>query len=222
MSNIRNQWEERQQHLGNTERAVLFKNFPDAFNNSVHQSHLDFLMACMPEGTRNMLDVGCGYGRLALPFKNKFPEITVEGVEFCEEFAREFEKNVGPCFHGSAVDFIPQKSYSFVSIVTLLMYLDADHEYQVLSTIWKALEPGGRIVIIEPYMNILVSIRRLLKLKKFTPTGGKVGYFSNQELRRLVKRVVPETAISATSYTKFPFTGFPRLHIGICLEKPAA
>jgi len=220
MSNIQNQWDERQSNLGNTDRAVLFKNFPDSFNQAVHQAHLRFLMASMPGDAENMLDVGCGFGRLSLPLKERFTGLSIEGVEFCEEFAREFEKNVGLCFHGSAADFIPQKPYAFITVVTLLMYLDRQQQSALFARLWESLRPGGRLVVIEPYLNMLISLRRMLKLKKFAPTGGHVDYFSRKDLLELLAQIAPVTAISALRFINMPVTGFPRLHIGVCLEKP--
>lgn len=217
--NIKHQWDKRQKKLGNTARAVLFKNFPGFFNNRINRKHVQFLLESLPSHARSLLDVGCGYGRTATEIKQRHPEMEINGVELCEEFARAFEDDVGSCFNGSIGDFHTQRQYDAITIVTLLMYLDRYQQQEVLAKLWSNLRTGGRLILIEPSFNILTRLRRKFQVEALAPTGGEVCYFQQQELKELLAYVMPEATLIKTSSFNMPFTGFLQLHIGAVLEK---
>lgn len=221
MNDIKQQWEQRQRQLGNTSRAVLFKNFPGSFNTRLNRAHVRFLLKYLPPHTESLLDVGCGYGRTAAAIKEQFPAIDINGVELCEEFARAFAANIGPCFHGSVGDFHTGRQYDAITIVTLLMYLDAGEQYAVLAKLWTNLRPGGRLLLIEPSFNILTALRRRFRVQTLAPTGGEVCYFKRDELTALLTTAIPEGRLLTTTSFRMPFIGFPTLHTGAVVEKPA-
>jgi SAM-dependent methyltransferase len=220
MGDIKAQWEQRQRELGNTTRAVLFKNLPEGFNDRLHRAHVRFLVGNLPAVTRTLLDVGCGYGRTAAAIKDTFPAIDINGVELCEEFARAFEASIGPCFMGSVAQFHTTKDYDAITIVTLLMYLDREEQQAVLAKLWKHLRPGGRMLLIEPYFNLLISWRRKFRVQTLAPTGGEVAYFRHGEFVELLSTAIPEARLTRMTRFNMPFAGFPTLHLGAVLEKP--
>ena len=61
---LKKAWDEHQEILGLTKRAVLFKRFPDWLNESIHRRHVRFVLNNCPEVTKSILDVGCGYVRI--------------------------------------------------------------------------------------------------------------------------------------------------------------
>jgi SAM-dependent methyltransferase len=219
VDNIKQQWEQRQKELGNTTRAVLFKNFPAFFNERVNRQHVHFLLKNLPSHVRSMLDVGCGYGRTAAAIKRQHPGIEINGIELCEEFARAFAENIGPCFHGSAGDFHTERQYDAITIVTLLMYLDRGQQKEVLKKLWLNLRPGGRLILIEPSVNILTLLRRKFRVQTLAPTGGEVCYFQTHAFEGLLASAIPDGSLIKTSSFNMPLTGFPKLHIGAVLEK---
>jgi SAM-dependent methyltransferase len=220
VDDIKEQWAQRQRELGNTARAVLFKNLPAGFNERLHRAHVRFLLDNLPAGAQSLLDVGCGYGRTAAALKQKFPNLDVSGVELCEEFARAFEANIGPCFIGGVADFETDKDYDAITIVTLLMYLDPQQQRLVLAKLWQHVRPGGRMILIEPYLNLLTSLRRKFRVQTLAPTGGEVAYFRRADFLKLLSEVVPGAAQAKVAHFNMPFAGFPTLHLGAVLEKP--
>lgn len=219
MSKIKEQWDTRQKVLGNTNRAVLFKNFPNIFNQKLHQEHLAFIKNNLPDKLTSMLDVGCGYGRLSKPLKEIFPLTEFNGVELCEEFARSYTAEVGSCYTGSLVDFNTDKQYDTILLVTILMYLTPEERQNSLKKLWKGLAPRGKLILIEPYYNFLTTWRRKFHLNYFSPTGGEVKYFRRIELEQLLKDNLTDSNLLTTRFFSMPFSFFPRLHIGIVLEK---
>lgn len=221
MEDIKEQWEQRQRQLGNTARAVLFKNLPAGFNARLHRAHVRFLASNLPKDVGLILDVGCGYGRTAAAIKEQVPGVEIHGVELCKEFAVAFENSIGPCYCGSVTEFQADKVYDAITIVTLLMYLDAAQQGQVLAKLWACLRPGGRMMLIEPYLNLLTALRRKFRVKALAPTGGEVGYFRSSEFTRLLADAIPSAKVMQMTRFNMPFCGFPTLHLGVVLEKPA-
>lgn len=219
MNQIKDQWDSRQRKLGNTNRAVLFKNFPAGFNQKLHQQHLDFISANLPDVLPAILDVGCGYGRLSMPLKESHPETEFNGVELCDEFASSYAARIGPCFTGSIADFETDRQYGAILLVTLLMYLSPDERQSSLKKLWNSLTPGGRLIMIEPYHNFLTTLRKKLQLSHFSPTGGEVKYFRRHELEHLTAMNLTNSKLLATKFFSMPYTHFPRLHIGLVLQK---
>jgi len=220
MEDIKRQWEQRQQLLGNTTRAVLFKNFPAAFNERLHRQHVAFLLRNTPARAASLLDAGCGYGRTALALRRQRPALQIEGIELCEEFAKAFEATVGPCFKGDIGAYQCTRHYDVITVVTLLMYLDAEQQTQALQKLWQCLRPGGRLVLIEPCANVLTALRKLFRVRKLAPTGGEVWYFSRSSLAALAAVALPDAKIVDTAAFRMPYAGFVALHLGLALEKP--
>tara|TARA_R110000772_G_scaffold15931_15_gene45794 strand:+ start:3080 stop:3763 length:684 start_codon:yes stop_codon:yes gene_type:complete len=219
MNQIKDQWDSRQKELGNTNRAVLFKNFPASFNQKLHQEHLEFISKNLPDNPASILDVGCGYGRLSLPLKENLPDTEFNGVELCDEFAHSYIANVGACYTGSLVDFKTDKQYDAILLVTVLMYLSPAERKDALKKLWDCLAPRGKLILIEPYYNFLTAWRRRLQLSYFSPTGGEVKYFRRSEFENILRENLLDSNLIVTKFFNMPYTFFPRLHIGLVLEK---
>lgn len=221
LDQLRQDWEERQQRFGATPRAVLFKRFPRWLNAWIHRQHLRFVLAQLPAEAGSLLDVGCGYGRISLGVKRRFPAMRFQGIDLCKGFAAAYESAVGPCFHGPIQDFEPASSYDAVLVITLLMYLKPAEQDPTLERLWRLLHPGGRMIVIEPAMEMLRLWRRLTGRRFAAPTGGTVHHFGRAELEAVLRRL-PGAVITATaSVPPAPLVPWPPLHHGIAVERNA-
>jgi len=79
IQHLKDAWDDREQRLGATKRSVLFKRFPGWLNQSIHRRHRSFVLRHLPEKASRVLDVGCGYGRMSLEIKQRFPEMQSGG-----------------------------------------------------------------------------------------------------------------------------------------------
>ena len=216
---IRRAWEDRQQHLGNNHRSVLFKNLPSWMNESLHRRHSNFILANLPQKMISMLDVGCGYGRLSREVQRCRHELEIYGVELCEAFAKQFEGEFSGCFHGSMQDYRADRQFDVVLLVTVLMYSNRSDLSEVLSRLWDALAVGGRLICIEPSNNFLVRWRRKADSERLRPTGGDVLYFRAGELRQLFEMLPGAHIAAQRHFGLLPGLLFPEIHHGIVVEK---
>ncbi len=219
ISEIQDAWEKRHEQLGHSKRSVLFKNLPDYFNNRIHRLHIKSIKNALNDDTKTILDVGCGYGRIAKDLLEYKPALDIEGVELSTSSARHFEEHVGSCFHGSLQDFIPKKTYDAIIIVTVLMYVNKDELSINLEKLWQALRPGGVLVCIEPIENVFISLRKKYKLGYFEPTAkNTVNYFNNKSFNQLSK--LPNATVTAEeTIGLLPLFNTPVLHKAITITK---
>lgn len=94
IQHLKDAWDDREQRLGATKRSVLFKRFPGWLNQSIHRRHRSFVLRHLPEKASRVLDVGCGYGRMSLEIKQRFPEMQFQGIDLCAKFCEEFQRSV--------------------------------------------------------------------------------------------------------------------------------
>ncbi|MCW8877226.1 MAG: class I SAM-dependent methyltransferase [Kangiellaceae bacterium] len=180
---LKDDWDERARSLGPTKKAVLFKRFPNWLNNKIHNAHIDFILSNVSTRLEtNILDVGCGYGRVSLEIQNQNPHVSIEGVELSSEFSQNYRQMIGPCFCGSIQDYSPVKSFDHIIAVTILMYIDKNKLGLTVDKLLSMLKPNGTLICIEPAIEFQLIWRKLTKRKNASATGGDVTYFNKADL----------------------------------------
>ncbi len=148
------EWEKRSRLFMSAPRGVLFKNLPDIFNEHIHNWQLKKILPeiAQSNGDVNIIDVGCGYGRISRPVLENFPEVQITGIDVSPNFVKLFRENTGGnAFVGFAEDFSLQPGfYDYIICVTVLMYVDKDKIEKTLVNFLRHLKKGGKILLIEP------------------------------------------------------------------------
>lgn len=216
---LKRDWDDRQNQMGLTKRAVLFKRFPSVINESIHRRHTAFVLQNISTDVKSLLDVGCGYGRISAEIQRQYPSIAFHGVDLCTEFAHAYEKEFGPCFNGPIQSFSTDKRFDVVISVTCLMYLDLAEHRPTLERLWSILNVGGCLVCIEPAIEILQLWRKLTRRTNASPTGGSVHHFHQNELRELCCGLRAAVLQSTISVNLVPFLSSTALHHGVSVRK---
>ncbi|NOX68341.1 MAG: class I SAM-dependent methyltransferase [Gammaproteobacteria bacterium] len=216
---LKEEWGERAKRLGKSRRSVLFKRFPAWLNSRIHRKHRDFVLGNLPDTVSDMLDVGCGYGRISREVRAINSNANIHGVELCEEFAVAFGEEFDECFNGSIQEFQSTKCYDAIVIVTVLMYLRKEELGTIVEKYWSMLSPGGVMICIEPAIEILETWRRLTGKPFASPTGGSVFHFQKNDLKCLFTTLEKSTIIADMSVPLFPGAKFLSLHHGFAVAK---
>ncbi len=216
---LKEEWGERAKHLGKSKRSVLFKRFPAWLNNRIHRKHRDFVLGNLPDTMSSMLDVGCGYGRISREVRNIHPNVSIHGVELCEEFSIAFGEEFNDCFTGSIQGFQSPRCYDAIVVVTVLMYLNRDELVPIVEKYWSMLSPGGVMVCIEPAIEILKIWRQLTGRAFASPTGGSVFHFEKNELKNLFASLDNSMIAADMSVQLVPGVEFLSLHHGFAVRK---
>jgi len=216
---LKKEWDERSALLGSTKQAVLSKRFPGWLNQSIHRQHVKFIVENIVPSSAQVLDVGCGYGRISLELAVQFPELNFQGVDLCTEFADEYERSFGRCFHGPVQDFKSDKRFDLILIVTTLMYLTTEEQEDVLRRLWSMLESKGRIICVEPASELFNLWRRLTGRESASPTGGVVHHFLRRQLENKFSFLDGGQVVARRSVTIFPFVSASAVHHCVAIEK---
>jgi SAM-dependent methyltransferase len=215
-------WDERQRALGCTPQAVLFKRFPGWLNAWLHRRHVRFVLENLPPRAERILDAGCGYGRLARAVAGARPGAVIEGVEFCQAFAEQFEREVGRCHRVPIQQFRPEPGYDAILVVTLLMYLAEAEREAVLATLWGSLNPGGRLICIEPAAELAELQARLPGRRPAADATSGVRRFRLAELSESLRRLPDASLRSASSIRLLPGLAASALHHCAAVQKATA
>ncbi len=226
----RTAWETRSHLWGASLRSVLFKGLPEVVNEHLHHWHKKIVLDAIQkkEGLK-ILDAGCGYGRLSIPIIEKFPNLDITGIDISEKFVRLYKENTRhPAFVGT-LDNIPSRlgTFDYILCITVLMYLKGDSLKKAISDLLFHLEPGGKLILIEPHQSgaffltgfgVLTFLRSRIG-RNAIPTKGRP--FRVNEIEYLFGhaggRVLSEWRLPMTSLFILPLT-----LIGKCLPSRLA
>lgn len=155
MKTIKELWQERSQKYGKKIEGVLPKSFPPLVN-----GHLDkWMYQCLAEIIEkkkklNILDVGCGYGRLSKKVLSDFPNVSIFGIDIAKRYVDIYNQELNP--RGKAIygDFLklpfPNSYFDLCFMVTTLMYVtDKDSQKKAVGEFLRVLKPNGKFLIIE-------------------------------------------------------------------------
>ena len=167
----RAEWSRRQQQLGNSPRAVLMKELHQSINDLIDRWHRDVLRHALGATSaaalqQPVLDAGCGYGRLASEAAVLgFAQIV--GIDFEPGFCKQFSADFGSAVCGE-LDRLPFRPASLANAyaVTALMYLPLPRAQSALQSLDACLQPGARILLLEPSAEFNRAARLLLRRKR--------------------------------------------------------
>jgi ubiquinone/menaquinone biosynthesis C-methylase UbiE len=215
------QWEKRSRVFGSSPKGVLFKSLPDVFNDHIHHWQLKNILAeiAPDSGKINIIDIGCGYGRISLPLSENFPDAQITGIDVSKYYVELFQKNTGKkAFIGFAEDFSLQSDYyDYIICITVLMYIDKDKIEKTISNFLHHLKKGGKILLIEPlrsgiYFQTCFGMLNLLNKFRKTAVSNTGG---NSFQYRLLQSLIHKSGGKIIREYRLPATTlfFPALYI---------
>lgn len=204
-------WEQRSINYGASLKSVLFQGMPDIANEHFHAIHLNFILDCLSNDKKSIkiLDIGCGYGRLSIPLIKRFPLAQIIGMDISSNYVKLYKENTGKEAYIGSIDAIPPElgNFDYIVVITVLMYLPENKLRKVFSGLFSRLNPGGKIIIIEPSKSGLkyqtcFGLTKLLRRETRINTGGKC--FCEGEIPAAIDQaggiVIREKRIPATTF----------------------
>lgn len=171
-SKIQQFWEARSSRYGQNPRGVLPKALPLPILNYLDDWMYSQVRKVIPEDKKvRILDLGCGYGRLAKRIADDYPKAYIVGVDIAQKYVNLFNNNLGRRGRAIKSDIrklpFPDQSFNVVIAVTTLMYLVTDKDQiSAFSEIFRLLKKSGKFVFIErnPTGQSLVTMGGLVTL----------------------------------------------------------
>ena len=137
---------------------------------------------------RRVLDVGCGKGRFARVFSERYPSAGIVAFDLAEAMLRHVPMGVAPC--AGSMTALPFRTASFDCTYATESLEHAVDIESAVSEMCRVTRPGGRIAIIDK------NARAWGRLK--TPEWEK--WFGQKELEKLLRRHCSEVSSRPISY----------------------
>lgn len=154
-SNTKVFWEERSKKYKDKIEGVLPKSFPPALNGYLDEWMHAQVKSVINSGVQlNILDLGCGYGRLSSKILSEYPQAHLTGIDLSQHYVDLYNKHLSPKGHAQKGDItklnFPKQTFDVVFMVTTLMYLtDKKSQAKAMKEIFRVLKPDGKFVFIE-------------------------------------------------------------------------
>jgi malonyl-CoA O-methyltransferase len=169
------------------EAASDEEHFPSTIDPRIY--HVQLILEYFGDLTgKRVLDVGCGKGRFARIFKDRYPESTLVGLDLAEAMLRFVPQGIAAC-SGSMTD-LPFADQSFDAAYATESLEHAVDIERAVAEMCRVVKPGGRIVIIDK------NAEHWGRLK--TPHWEK--WFQRAELENLLKKECREVSSRFISY----------------------
>ncbi len=186
-ADLRQRWEERARERGASRRSVLFQGLPETLNEQIHLWHAalvrDHLLPLLPRQGL-LLDLGCGYGRMAAVVRRARPDLRLLGMDFSPAYCRLYRRDIGPVLCADlARPPLAEGCCDGLLAITCLMYLPEPARIGAVEQLLRLLRPGGYALLVDPGREFQSLIARLRPRSRQQTTGGSG--FSQEEHRRL-------------------------------------
>lgn len=130
------------------------------YKNVIHQPYLTQIRTVKDMlgelNGQKLLDAGCGDGRFCYELEGE--HVKRVGIDYSERaiaFARAFNPSVE--FHlGDLTDLQFNEEFDIVTMLDVLEHLPSEIITKAIVNLWKALKPGGRLVVSVPTTNMAV------------------------------------------------------------------
>ena len=125
--------------------------FPSVFYQATHKRLLEYVE--LPEQA-NVLDIGCGTGRLLNRLAAQYPDLQGTGLDFSAEMLRQARRSN---HHRPRLIFVQGEVFplrfadaQFDAVFNTLSFLHYSEPDRVLAEINRVLQPGGMFYLVDP------------------------------------------------------------------------
>lgn len=154
--------------------GVLFKKpYPGIINSYFHIWSTVEIVKSMKKDDLNILDLGCGYGRIAKVIIKRNRRVKVTGVDIAEQYIKLFNQNLkgrgkGVCTDLSKIIF-KKNSFDLIYTVASLMYLTRANQQKLFEKMANMLNKNGQVIIIErsPLMKFTEAFKKSIVSSSF-------------------------------------------------------
>ncbi len=225
-------WEKRSKLLGDQINSVLFSGMPQVLNEHFHNWQIKIIFSNISVTDKNLLDLGCGYGRLAVPIIEKFPGLRIKGIDISDNYIRLFKENTKQDALQYEIEKYPYEKnyYDCILCSTALMYVNKQSHSLVLRQLINSLKDNtSKLILIEnnhsgkSFINgfgIINLFKKIFKHSKET-SGGYI--FKKNEIEDLIRlnnaSIIKEYRISLTTIFIIPIFMLSKLLNSFLMNK---
>jgi ubiquinone/menaquinone biosynthesis C-methylase UbiE len=124
--------------------------FPSVFYQAIHKRLLEYVDLPQPA---NVLDLGCGTGRLLQRLASEFPQLRGTGLDLSSNMVRQarLSNRHHPrlIFLEGKAESLPFGDGQFDAVFNTISFLHYSEPQQVLNEVSRILAPGGRFYLVD-------------------------------------------------------------------------
>lgn len=169
------------------EAAADEENFPSTIDPRIY--HVQLILEYFGDlNGKRVLDIGCGKGRFARVFVERYPQASIVGFDLAEAMLRHVPLGVSACAGSMTALPFPAGAFDYAYATESL-----EHAVEIdvaVAEMCRVVRPGGRIVIIDK------NSKQWGRLK--TPEWEK--WFGRKELEKLLARHCAKVSSRPISY----------------------
>ena len=124
--------------------------FPSVFYQAVHQRLLEYIEL---RQEANILDIGCGTGKLLNNLASQFPDLRGTGLDFSPEMLNQARESRSHrprlIFVRGNAESLPFAEEQFDAVFNTISFLHYQKPERVLSEVKRVLRPGGRFYLVD-------------------------------------------------------------------------
>jgi ubiquinone/menaquinone biosynthesis C-methylase UbiE len=158
--------------------------FPSVFYQAIHKRLLEHVN--LPNRA-NVLDLGCGTGRLLDRLANHFPDLRGTGLDFSPEMLRQARQrnrhHPRLIYVQGNAEALPFADSQFDAVFNTLSFLHYPKPEQVFSEVSRVLHPGGRFYLVDP------TFKRQVESEYVDVLTGGIRIYSSEGRDRMGRQV---------------------------------
>ncbi len=158
--------------------------FPSVFYQAIHKRLLEHVN--LPNRA-NVLDLGCGTGRLLDRLADRFPDLRGTGLDFSPEMLRQARQrnrhHPRLIYVQGNAEALPFADSQFDAVFNTLSFLHYPKPEQVFSEVSRVLNPGGHFYLVDP------TFKRQVESEYVDVLTGGIRIYSSEGRDRLGKQV---------------------------------
>ncbi len=158
--------------------------FPSVFYQAIHKRLLEHVN--LPNRA-NVLDLGCGTGRLLDRLADRFPDLRGTGLDFSPEMLRQARQrnhhHPRLIYVQGNAEALPFADSQFDAVFNTLSFLHYPKPEQVFSEVSRVLHPGGRFYLVDP------TFKRQVESEYVDVLTGGIRIYSSEGRDRMGRQV---------------------------------
>jgi ubiquinone/menaquinone biosynthesis C-methylase UbiE len=158
--------------------------FPSVFYQAIHKRLLEHVN--LPNRA-NVLDLGCGTGRLLDRLADRFPDLRGTGLDFSPEMLRQARQrnhhHPRLIYVQGNAEALPFADSQFDAVFNTLSFLHYPKPEQVFSEVSRVLNPGGHFYLVDP------TFKRQVESEYVDVLTGGIRIYSSEGRDRMGRQV---------------------------------
>ncbi len=148
------------------------------------ERHQKLIALIQQKPNGSILDVGCGTGKMLEAIRNKFPNLTLHGIDLSESMISFAKQNyLNSSFSVGSAENLPFEKEKFDILTNSISFHHYTNPEQAIREAYRVLKPTGQFLLMDISPNTNIKRRFLDFFAKYIARDGHVGFRTPDEIK---------------------------------------